>query len=282
MPKIYDGFDLSTFWKESDYARREYVGEPISDDLVASIEAELGRRLPASYLELMKTQNGGVPHNTCLPTTVPTSYAKGHVAITGILGVGRDKTHSLCGRFGSIFMQRHWGYPDFGVCVCTCPSAGHDMIMLDYRNCRDGEPEVIHVDQELDYKITFLANDFETFVRGLVNKSVYDRSAERLQNALKVIDTGSFSSLLAGLICNSGDPAWGTRIRKLCRKLAVQKRGFALHADEMSLLVYDILFYLYTQSNRLTDKEEYLKVYPKMIGILRRRIQHAGIRPEDS
>ena len=91
MPKIYDGFDLSTFWKESDYARREYVGEPISDDLVASIEAELGRRLPASYLELMKTQNGGVPHNTCFPTTVPTSYAKGHVAITGILESGETK-----------------------------------------------------------------------------------------------------------------------------------------------------------------------------------------------
>ena len=85
---------------------------------------------------------------------------------------------------------------------------------------------MIHVDQELDYKITFLANDFETFVRGLVNKSVYDRSAERLQNALKVIDTGSFSSLLAGLICNSGDPAFGYANSQVMPEAGRSKRGF--------------------------------------------------------
>jgi len=37
--------------------------------------------------------------------------------------------------------------------------------MMDYRNCGgDGETEVIHVDQEDDYEITFLAQDFETFI----------------------------------------------------------------------------------------------------------------------
>lgn len=53
------------------------------------------------------------------------------------------------------------------------------MIMLDYRkNGKTGEPEVVHVDQEFDYKITFLAKDFETFVRGLVHDSVYDSSED--------------------------------------------------------------------------------------------------------
>ncbi len=133
----------------------------------------------------MKIQNGGIPRNRRFPTEVPTSWSKDHVAISGILGIGRKKTYSLCGKLGSKFMQEEWGYPDIGICIPNCPSAGHDMIMLDYRKCgRQGEPEVVHVDQESDYKITFLAKDFEAFIRGLVNESVYDTSAEDLKNNL--------------------------------------------------------------------------------------------------
>jgi hypothetical protein len=72
-------------------------------------------------------------------------------------------------------MMKEWGYPKTGVYICDCPSAGHDMVMLDYSRCgKDGEPEVVHVDQELDYKKTVLAKDFETFIRGLVNEKVYE------------------------------------------------------------------------------------------------------------
>ena len=266
MAKAFGDFDLSNFWEDSDYARKDYVEEPLSDDLISSVEAELGRRLPPSYLELMKTQNGGIPRDTRFPTTVPTSWAKDHVAITGILGVGRAKTYSLCGELGSTFMQEMWGYPDWGICVCDCPSAGHDMIMLDYRSCgSDGEPEIVHVDQERDFKITFLARNFETFIRGLVNESVYDTSEEDLKADLQKIDNGSFSSLLTQLISSTGDPTYGTRIRALCRTLTSQKGCFALHADDLSLLVYDLLFYLYTVSNKLTSRDEYLKIYPSMI-----------------
>ncbi len=139
------------------------------------MEEELGYKLPASYIWLMKQHNGGIPVNTCYPCDEPTSWAEDHVAITGILGIGREKSYSLCGNLGSQFMIDEWEYPAIGVAICDCPSAGHDMIFLDYRACGpQGEPAVVHVDQENDYRITHLADSFEEFIRGLEHESVYD------------------------------------------------------------------------------------------------------------
>ncbi len=164
----FEGFDLAGFWKDSDYARKEYVLPAPTDISIASVEKRLGYRLPRSYIELMQLQNGGLPEKTAHPTTESTSWAEDHVAITGILGIGDAKTYSLCGELGSQFMKDEWGYPKIGVYFADCPSAGHDMICLDYRACgRSGEPQVVHVDQEFDYKITFLADTFEKFIKGL-------------------------------------------------------------------------------------------------------------------
>ena len=76
---------------------------------------------------------------------------------------------------GSQFMIDDWEYPAIGVAICDCPSAGHDMIFLDYRECiSQGEPKIVHIDQECDYKITPLADNFEEFIRGLVNEDDFD------------------------------------------------------------------------------------------------------------
>jgi hypothetical protein len=59
-------------------------------------------------------------------------------------------------------------YPEVGVVICDCPSE-NEVIMLDYREFgNDGEPEVIHVDRDNKYKITRLADNFESFIGGLV------------------------------------------------------------------------------------------------------------------
>ena len=171
----FEGFDLTNFWDDNWYALKEYVSDPPSDELIASVEEELGYKLPAAYIWLMKQHNGGIPVNTCYPCDEPTCWAEDHVAITGIFGIGREKSCSLCGELGSQFMIDEWEYPAIGVAICDCPSAGHDMIFLDYRACGpQGEPAVVHVDQENDYKITHLADSFEEFVRGLEHESLYD------------------------------------------------------------------------------------------------------------
>ena len=168
MGNFFNDFDLSAFWQESNYATTNYVSEPANAESIQAIEAELGYKLPLSYIELMNVQNGGIPVNTSAPVNEETSWADDHVEISGIFGIGRDKKYSLLGSLGSQFMIDEWGYPEIGVYICNCPSAGHDMVALDYsKNGKEGEPEVVHVDQEGEYKITLLAENFESFIKGL-------------------------------------------------------------------------------------------------------------------
>lgn len=173
--EFFKNYDFVNFWDDCDYALKNYLEEKPSDELIKSIEDKLGYKLPYSYISLMKLHNGGIPTKTCHPTETPTSWAEDHIEISGIMGIGYKKIYSLCGQLGSQFMIDEWEYPNIGVVICDCPSAGHDVIMLDYRNCgNNGEPEVVHVDQESDYKITFLAKDFETFIQGLVDESTFN------------------------------------------------------------------------------------------------------------
>ncbi|WP_442954391.1 SMI1/KNR4 family protein [Paenibacillus sp. MMS18-CY102] len=262
-----DTFDLTSFWDDSDYALQAYVSEPPTDELIASLEQELGYKLPRFYIEMMKQHNGGIPRDTCYPTAEPTSWAVDHISISGIMGIGRDKSYSLGGDLGSQFMIDIWDYPDIGVVICDCPSGGHDVVMLDYRACgREGEPAVIHVDQEDDYKITFLAENFEAFVRGLANDDAYDTSEQDKQDDLRVVATGQFSELLSEL-CSHVTEIGNIEgiIRTVCTKIVEEKGHFSFHNDELSMLMYDLQFWLYMKVYPNTNREEYLDAYSQMI-----------------
>ncbi|MFD0621314.1 SMI1/KNR4 family protein [Paenibacillus sp. GCM10027629] len=263
----FSNMSLVDFWDDSEYARKSYLSEPPTDALIASIEEELGYKLPASYIALMKQQNGGIPKNTCFRAEESTSWAEDHIAITGIMGIGREKSYSLCGDLGSGFMIEEWGYPDIGVVICDCPSAGHDVVMLDYRACgRDGEPEVIHVDQEDDYEITFLAENFEAFISGLVSEEEFDTSEEDKEADLYKVAHGKFSPLLGELCTRVSElEQIEQKIRSICTRIVEEKGHFSFHADELSYLMYDVQFWLYTKSYPDTSREQYLAIYEKMI-----------------
>lgn len=171
----FEGCDLDSFWVESEYAATEYVDAPPSHADLAKVEEQLGVKLPAAYVALAQRQNGGIPRRTAHRTSERTSWASDHIAITGIFSIGSVKPSSLCGKFGSTFWVSEWGYPDIGVYFADCPSAGHDMLCLDYRACGPrGEPSVVHVDQACDYKITPVAPTFEEFIRGLESDTAFN------------------------------------------------------------------------------------------------------------
>lgn len=158
------------FWNDSAEAVDQYVLAQPTDEQVESVEEQLVFKLPTSYINMMKLHNGGVPHYRHFPVSQAEAAKKVRVEVKGILGIGREKAHSLGGETGSRFIIEQGGYPEIGVVICECPSDS-EVVMLDYRESGNaGEPEVVHVDKKESYKITWLAPNFETFIQGLVNE----------------------------------------------------------------------------------------------------------------
>lgn len=270
-------FDSTDFWESSEYADKEYVDEFVSEQLITKVESTLGYKLPQAYIQLMKNQNGGIPANTCFPTNERTSWAEDHVAISGIMGIGFEKTYSICGGLGSQFMIDECEYPNDGIYICTCPSAGHDMILLDYSKCgTEGEPEVVHVDQEHDYKKTFLANNFSEFIKGLVNESEYDNSEEELKETLETFKNGRFSDILQQYFKADKSINFDKVLRSLFEELTNEKGYFALHADPLSYLAYDIQFYLLSINKKIKSKKQFIEEYPSMVAMGNNEISTGG------
>jgi hypothetical protein len=54
------------------------------------------------------------------------------------------------------------------------------MLCLDYRACGPkGEPRVVHIDQELEYKVTHVADNFESFLRDLESDEAFEYDAQQ-------------------------------------------------------------------------------------------------------
>ena len=161
-------------WAPGEAGDLEYGEPPVSEETLHSVEAELGYRLPAAYVSQAREHNGGLLKRNAHASPSSTTWAADHVAVTGIFAIGRTARSSLCGSFGQHLWLDEWGYPDLGVYFADTPSAGHDMIALDYRACGpDGEPSVVHVDQEAGYVVTHLARTFEDFIAGLVDEETF-------------------------------------------------------------------------------------------------------------
>jgi hypothetical protein len=162
------------FFTASDY----YTGPALTEVMVTAVEAMLRYKLPSTYLELLRVKNGGAPKRQCHPTG-GTSWSDNHVRVTAICGVGGqwgiDST-----QFGSRHMIEQGGFPDIGIFVGWTPTAGHDGIFLDYRECgTSGEPRVTYLDAEDEAGTLVLAPNFAAFLNGLVDCRPYEEQRQR-------------------------------------------------------------------------------------------------------
>jgi hypothetical protein len=146
--------------------RNYHVLPPLTDELVKDAERKLGVKLPQSYLDVLKIQNGGSLRYDTYPTPVPTSYADDHVSVDYLMGIGNSDE----GIEDSPYYIGEWGLPEELVLLC---GDGHWWVALDYRQCGpEGEPSVVYVDVECDpIEDVQLAPTFSVFLDGLVKGS---------------------------------------------------------------------------------------------------------------
>jgi hypothetical protein len=170
--------DRAGLWDDRDYSIKKYQGSVPTDIEIAAAEAELGYRLPSSYKQLIKLHNGGLLLRNHFVNPFRRERSAGVFSVKGLYGIDPNKPYSLLGNMGSTFWISEWGYPDVGVAICDTSSGGHGMIFLDYSDCGvDGETCVVSIDQEADYEVSYLADDFAAFVRGLITKEAsYEKS----------------------------------------------------------------------------------------------------------
>jgi hypothetical protein len=144
----------NVIWQEdSDY----YKLEPLTDEMVKKAEEKLKIKLPQSYINILKDQNGGYIKFNSYPTDVPTSWADDHINVDYILGISLED-----GILKSEYFIEEWEMPQ-GLVLFN--GDGHTWIAFDYRHV-SSEPPIVYIDNE-DEKIIKIANHFDEFLEGL-------------------------------------------------------------------------------------------------------------------
>lgn len=131
----------------------------ISDYMIKKAEKQLQVKLPDSYVNLLKIQNGGSIIYDAYPTDFPTSWADDHINVNELYGIGGETSI-----LDSDYLIEEWNLPKRIVLIS---GNGHTWIALDYRETKECPP-VILIDENGE-GITEIAQSFELFLEGLTN-----------------------------------------------------------------------------------------------------------------
>ena len=142
------------FWEEEDdYCKLK----PLTEELVEKAEKDLKVKLPPSYINILKEQNGGFITFNSYPTDVPTSWAENHIHVDHIFGIGEKN-----GILESEYLIKEWDMPE-GLVLFN--GEGHTWVAFDYRNV-DSSPSIVYVDNE-DETVLKIADTFDEFLERL-------------------------------------------------------------------------------------------------------------------
>jgi hypothetical protein len=152
------------FWR-SNY----YDHPPLTDEMVLVAEEQLGVKLPADYLALLRVQNGGYTHGFAFPMTQPTTWAKDHVPLNDMTGIVTDPSIQTAQNIlDTGYLTEEWGLPPRQALLS---GDGHWWITLDYR--RGDPPSVAWINVECGEDIP-IAPTFAAFLDGLRPRSDFD------------------------------------------------------------------------------------------------------------
>jgi hypothetical protein len=139
---------------------REYIGPPLSQEIIQSTQQTLGVALPEAYIKLLRESNGGF----LIKSRFFCAGLKEEVEIDYLSGIGYS--NGLDGPFGSLYMTQEWDYPES---LLWLGGDGHTGFFLDYRSADPGSnPPVVWYDTEGDAPQPIpLAETFAEFLEAL-------------------------------------------------------------------------------------------------------------------
>ena len=145
---------MENIWQEDD---TYYKLKSLSDKEVVKAEEKLKVKLPESFINLLKKQNGGYINYNSFPSTIPNSWAEDHINIDHIWGIAEEE-----GILNSEYLIAEWELPQN---IVLFSGDGHSWVAFDYRNTKV-EPPVIYIDTDSE-QIIELAPNFDAFLNGL-------------------------------------------------------------------------------------------------------------------
>jgi tetratricopeptide (TPR) repeat protein len=195
-----DGHIPSDFWSDDPNSVENYEEKNVTTDLIKRVEKKLGYKLPDSYVDLMRSQNGGIPVKNCFPLKNISYLPEGYISIEGIFGIGKNKKYSLLGPNGNPFIKKEEGFPDIGIYFGRVTNIKDTMLVLDYRKSgSDGEPVVLLVDKSKEYILTFVSNDFKSFIENLSERADLEKEQGIDEEALQELSEEYYQELLETL-----------------------------------------------------------------------------------
>ncbi|MCY8006390.1 SMI1/KNR4 family protein [Bacillus haynesii] len=160
---------MKNFWTYED--EDPYTLKSISERDIQKAEKKLGVKLPEEYKALILEQNGGYINFNAFPSERPTSWAKDHVQVDYLLGLGKKE-----GILESKAFIKEWGLPDNLILI---HGDGHTWIALDYREMKENPP-VHYFDSEFEENFR-LADSFGEFLSKLYTDSMDDDDCQLIE-----------------------------------------------------------------------------------------------------
>lgn len=191
---MYSNIDFNKlFDNESEFAKK-YKLKKLTDNRIKEVEEFLGYKLPKSYIEVLKIQNGGyVKYENCWLT-----------AIYGI-GANNKEFYGLEELFDTAKVE--WEYSEEWIPFGETQS-GHDWYVMDYSVVdQNGEPRIVRIENEDDNARYLVANNFEEFIYMVYNNKkiegqliVNEKKIEQQNIEKELSDIDGNISVCKGLI----------------------------------------------------------------------------------
>ncbi len=145
----------TNIWEKDDL----YKPQPVSDAVIQMAQAKLKVTLPASYIELLKQQNGGRFIHNAYPAPQHEQFDEPFIEVEYIDGIDEDssilESEELC---------EEWEMPKG---LVLFHGDGHTWLAFDYRHT-SANPPIVYVDNHEETSQVFeIAKSFDEFLENL-------------------------------------------------------------------------------------------------------------------